>query len=185
MAVSILFYFHCIEFQSNEREISFHEYDSTKGIQMDDDSRHLVGTFLISLGTILLLVFSLSPNLYYLSIYTRTPPYRIDYFILPSLFFLAFSMISVGIVVLRKFKPRQLYVTRTGKIIHLARSWKKTSDEELFLTSCELVVSTNENSTETAHSGYHVITADQATCNECSIKDGRRILAVMRYYREG
>jgi len=169
----------------NEMVKCLREYDISKVIQMDDDMFHSLGTFLIYLGMILLVVFLFSPRLWTVSIYTRTPPYRIDIFLLSYSLFLASSAVSIGFLIRRKYRQRHLYVTKVGESIHLARVWKKAPEEELFLTACELVVSTNEISERTTHSGYWLVTASQPTCGECSTRDGRRILAAMRYNREG
>ncbi|MFW9977810.1 MAG: hypothetical protein ACFFEJ_07015 [Candidatus Thorarchaeota archaeon] len=152
---------------------------------MDDEWNRAFGTSLVYLGIILLFVFLLSPGYWNIQYYTWTPPYRYDLHILPYLLLLAISVIVGGIFVRRKFPPRKLYVTSTGKQIHVARIWERTHEEELYLTSCELVVSTNQTSNRTAHVGYHLISAERPTCNKCSTKEGNRVLEVMRVYREG
>ena len=92
--------------------------------------------------------------------------------------FLLFGFIIAfyGATIQSKFREIRPFLTRDGEPIHSGKIWKKESESGLFLTSCECVVSINQESRETANVGYRIVSAKRATCSDCIRREGRAIL---------
>lgn len=103
-------------------------------------------------------------------------PLPSDVVLLPVFLLLDFSIISIGVIILRRYLESLPFLTRDGEPIHSGKSWKKGSEQGLFLTSCGLVVSINQESGSTTHVGYKIITAKRATHRECILKEGGEVL---------
>ena len=84
-----------------------------------------------------------------------------------------FILTSTGMYIYKSFPILIPFLTKDGEPIHSAKSWKKGSESGLFLTSCGLIVSINQESEETAHVGYRVISTKQATHRECVEMEGK------------
>ena len=89
---------------------------------------------------------------------------------------LGLVLICGGIVIRRKYSEGTLFLTRADESIHSARPWYQGSESGLYMTSCGLVVSTNETSNDTVHVGYRIVSAKQATHGDCVVKEGKDVL---------
>ncbi|MHA2141687.1 MAG: hypothetical protein ACXADC_10195 [Candidatus Thorarchaeota archaeon] len=49
----------------------------------------------------------------------------------------------------------------------------------LYITSCGLVVSIYQSSTETPHAGYRVIVAKMTTCDGCRKNEGKHLMVAV------
>lgn len=102
--------------------------------------------------------------------------------------FVGFFLIGIivtysGLNILRRFEEKTLFLTREDESIHSGEIWKKGSESGLFLTSCGRVVSINQESKDTAHVGYRIVAAEQATCRDCSLNEGKAVLDRVRHGR--
>ncbi|MHA2004828.1 MAG: hypothetical protein ACW975_10905 [Candidatus Thorarchaeota archaeon] len=95
---------------------------------------------------------------------------------IPVFALLGLSMIGTGLMILRRFEEKTPNFTKIGEPIHSGRTWKRGSESGLFATSCGLVVSTNQESRETAHVGYRIVYPDHATCRDCVQRVGKEII---------
>ena len=89
---------------------------------------------------------------------------------------LGFFMISIGLIVNRPIREMETFLAKGGGPIHSCKIWKKGTESGLFLTTCELVLSINQESRETGHVGYRIVPAKRATCSDCSKRKGKVIL---------
>ena len=103
-------------------------------------------------------------------------PLPFDVVLLPVFLLLDISIISIGVIILRRYQERLPFLSRDGEPIHSGISWKKGSERGLFLTSCGLVVSINQESRATAHVGYKIVAAKRATHRDCILKEGGEVL---------
>jgi hypothetical protein len=78
-----------------------------------------------------------------------------------------------GMKILGSIEERTPFFTKVGELIHSGETWKRGSELGLYATSCGLVVSTNKESRETAHVGYRIVYANQATCRDCIVVEGK------------
>lgn len=90
--------------------------------------------------------------------------------------FLGTSLVAIGGIIYRQFIEREPFLAKDGGPIHSVRNWMEKSEPELFLTSCGLVASVNQESVSTAHVGYRIIPAKQATCIDCIQREGKEVL---------
>ena len=81
-----------------------------------------------------------------------------------------------GVIIRRRYSDDIRFLTKDGEIIHSVRPWYKGSESGLYLTSCGLVVSINQESKSTEHVGYIGVSVKQATHGECVVNEGRLIL---------
>ncbi|MFX1483894.1 MAG: hypothetical protein ACFFCP_11995 [Promethearchaeota archaeon] len=89
---------------------------------------------------------------------------------------LGFMLTLGGEIIRIKFREIILFLTKDGESIHSGRPWYKGSESGLFLTSCGLVVSINEESDATAHVGYTIIQSEHATHRDCAVNEGKAVL---------
>ena len=81
---------------------------------------------------------------------------------------------------MRRFRQRlsrKVFVIKGIGPIHSAKEWKMGKESGLFVTSCGLVVSIHQSSTETSDAGYRVIVAKMETCDNCRKKDRKQLIA--------
>ena len=104
-------------------------------------------------------------------------------YVTPEGFLVMIGFISLGIIVtysglfiLKRNEITKLYFIKDGGPIHSGTRWTKGSESGLYLTSCRLVVSINQESRATAHVGYKIVTAERATHRECIQKEGETLL---------
>ena len=97
-------------------------------------------------------------------------------FISIGFYFLGLTVTCSGMIILRRFRKVQLFLTKGGEPIHSAEVWKKGTESGMYLTSCGRVVSINQSSEGTAHVGYKLATAQRTTCRDCSLREGRAII---------
>ncbi len=127
------------------------------------------GTLLTYIGVTMILTHILA------AIYSRI------YFDPGAIVILAFLplgliLIVVGGIVRIKYSKETLFLTKIGEPIHSGKPWYEGFESGLYLTSCGLVVSINQDSQATAHVGYHIVSAKHATHRECVEKEGGAIL---------
>jgi len=103
--------------------------------------------------------------------------------ILAAFGILGLIMICSGLIINRRFLVIGPFLTKDGEPIHSGKIWMKGTESGLFLTSCGCVVSINQTSRETAHTGYRVVTASHVTCNDCSLREGGAIMDTVRHGR--
>lgn len=97
---------------------------------------------------------------------------------------LGLSLVYIGAVINKRFIEPKPMVAKDGGSIHSAKTWTHDSESGLFLTSCEFVVSINQDSEATAHVGYHLVSAKRATCSDCVRREGKAILETRTFRRE-
>jgi len=97
---------------------------------------------------------------------------------------LGLSLVCIGAAISNQFIETKPMVAKDGGPIHSAKTWKQDSELGLFLTSCETVVSINQESGATAHVGYHLVSAKRATCSDCVRREGKAILNTQTFRRE-
>ncbi len=111
------------------------------------------------------------------SIYFRSSgevgPTMADIISLMGLFLVGITITCSGVRILGSIEERIPFFTKVGKPIHSGRTWKRGSESGLYATSCGLVVSTNQESRETAHVGYRIVYANQSTCRDCIAIEGK------------
>jgi hypothetical protein len=84
-----------------------------------------------------------------------------------------FYMVVVGVYLLMRFEEPVPLLTMDGVHFHTGEIWKKGTESGLYLTSCGLVVSINQESSATAHVGYVVVSEGQLTCRDCATSEGK------------
>ena len=89
---------------------------------------------------------------------------------------LGFILMCSGEIIRIKFRELGLFLIKDGGPIHSGKPWNEGPESGLFLTSCGLVVSINEESEATAHVGYRIIQAEHATHRECVVNEGSAVL---------
>ncbi|MHA2353028.1 MAG: hypothetical protein ACXABX_07910 [Candidatus Thorarchaeota archaeon] len=101
--------------------------------------------------------------------------------------FLPFGLILTfsGMIIRRKFSEQNPFLTKDGGPIHSGETWKRSSESGVFLTSCGIVLSINQESNATSHIGYKIVTVERTTCRDCALREGREILESVRYTRDG
>ncbi|TFG29105.1 hypothetical protein EU528_10195 [Candidatus Thorarchaeota archaeon] len=97
---------------------------------------------------------------------------------------LGLIMVGSGLIINRKFRERESFLTKGGGPIHSARIWKKGNEQGLYLTTCEIIVSINQESKATGNVGYSIVPAKHVTCSECNIKTGKAILDAVANRRD-
>ncbi|MHA1926100.1 MAG: hypothetical protein ACXABV_15420 [Candidatus Thorarchaeota archaeon] len=100
-------------------------------------------------------------------------PTTADVFSLMMSFLVGITITYSGVRVLGSIEERIPFFTKVGKPIHSGKTWKRGSESGLYATSCGLVLSTNQESRDTAHIGYRVVYANQATCGDCIAIEGK------------
>ena len=131
---------------------------------MEEYLYRLIGRFLVYIGIIILLLpfISLFSNI--LTFFTYL--------------FFGFIMVFSGATIQRRFREIKPFLTKFGEPIHSARIWNKGSESGLYLTSCERVVSINQESKATAHVGYRIAVAKRATCRDCILSEVKPIMDI-------
>lgn len=100
----------------------------------------------------------------------------IGYAVNTGIFLIGIVVAYSGLFILRTYAVTTPFLTKDGEPIHSAKQWSRGSEPGLFLTSCGLVVSINQESAETAHVGYRIIKSTGATHRECVEREGKEIL---------
>jgi hypothetical protein len=131
------------------------------------------GLAIIGIPTLLISIYGVIAAVSYTGEYGPLPS---DILILPVFVLLGISMTCSGVIILRRFREVVPFLAKAGEPIHSGSIWKKGSESGLFLTSCERVVSINQESRATAHVGYRIVSAERATCSDCVLREGRAIL---------
>jgi hypothetical protein len=104
--------------------------------------------------------------------------------LLAAFAFPGFVLFSIGSITYKKHRTIQPFLAKKGGDIHSGTAWKRGTEPGLFLTTCGLVVSINNDSSATAHVGYTIVHAKRATCKECVLREGRAILEANAFWRE-
>ena len=81
-----------------------------------------------------------------------------------------------GLIIRGRFSERNQFLAKDGEPIHSGKPWYKGSESGLYLTSCGLLVSTNQESRATAHAGYRIVPTKHATHRECVVNEGSEVL---------
>ncbi|TET08690.1 MAG: hypothetical protein E3J86_10205 [Candidatus Thorarchaeota archaeon] len=81
-----------------------------------------------------------------------------------------------GVIIRTRFREGNQFLIKDGGLIHSGNPWYEGFESGLFLTSCGLVVSINQESKSTAHVGYRIVSAKRATHTACVVKEGRAVL---------
>ncbi|MHA1943886.1 MAG: hypothetical protein ACW96M_05760 [Candidatus Thorarchaeota archaeon] len=139
----------------------------------------LIGKGLIIIGIPLLLLMSY--GLYFAFTYSGEygplpPSYYSDIAALPVFILLDIGMIIIGMILLKRYQEERLLFIKDGEPIHSGKPWNQGSESGLYMTSCGLVLSINQESRATAHVGYKIVPANRATHKECVQNEGRAIL---------
>jgi hypothetical protein len=135
------------------------------------------------------LVLFFGPILVFLSVWANvglTPDPNFIAFLafLAGYAFPGFVLTCIGVIIYKRYREIQPFLAKRGGDIHLGTAWKRGTEPGLFLTTCGLVVSINNDSSETAHVGYRIVHATRATCKECILRRGRAILETQTFRRE-
>ncbi|MDH4212570.1 MAG: hypothetical protein OEV85_01510 [Candidatus Thorarchaeota archaeon] len=137
------------------------------------------GNLLITIGLALFLTYIIIVS-YWLRdpITFSRPSYTNDprTFVIRSFFPLGLTFTCGGVVIRTMYREGILFLTRADEPIHSGKPWYKGSESGLFITSCGLVVSTNEMSNATAHAGYRIVSVKCATHGDCVVKEGKDVL---------
>ena len=142
----------------------------------------IIGKVLAIIG-IPLFVF-ISIGIYFAAAYTGVyEPSPLEVVLLLVYWLLDISMICIGVFLLRRYKEHELFLAKGGEPIHSAIPWKKGSEPGLYLTSCGLVVSINQESKATAHVGYKLVPAKRATHKDCIQIQGKIVLDSIAKHR--
>ncbi|MHA2353027.1 MAG: hypothetical protein ACXAC0_08220 [Candidatus Thorarchaeota archaeon] len=139
----------------------------------------LIGKVLVIIGIPIFVLMSY--GVYFAITYTGEygplpSQYYQDIAILPLFMILDICAISIGVILLKRFKESIPFLIKDGGPIHSGKPWKKEPESGLYLTSCGLVVSINLESRVTAHVGYKLIPAERATHRDCALREGRAIM---------
>ena len=129
---------------------------------MNEYLYRLIGRLLVYIGIIILL-------LPFIALYSTI-------LIFSSCLLFGFIITFSGATILSKFRETKPFLTKSGEMIHSGRVWNKGSESGLYLTSCERVVSINQESEETAHVGYRLVAAKRATCRDCILSEVKTIM---------
>ncbi|MFW9964644.1 MAG: hypothetical protein ACFFCX_13830 [Candidatus Sifarchaeia archaeon] len=87
-----------------------------------------------------------------------------------------FMVTYLGMLIHKDHRTEKPFFIKDGGPIHSGEPWTKSSEIGLFLTNCGLVISINQESNATSHSGYRTITAERVTCSDCVHREGRFVL---------
>ena len=135
----------------------------------------IIGKVMVIIG-IPLLVF-ISFGIFYSASFTGVyAPSRLEVMLLLLFFLVALGLTYFGFHIIITFQEKALFLTRVDEPIHSVEPWKKVPEPGLFLTSCGLIVSTSSESEETAYVGFTMISAEHATCSDCIVRSGKRVL---------
>jgi hypothetical protein len=100
-------------------------------------------------------------------------PTTADILSLMGSFLFGIAITYSGVRILGSIEERIPFFTKVGEPIHSGETWARGSESGLYATSCGLVVSTNQESRDTAHIGYRIVCANQATCGDCIAIEGK------------
>ncbi len=89
---------------------------------------------------------------------------------------LGIILTSVGVIIRRRYREGIVYLIKDGESIHSGYPWYKGTEPGLYLTSCGLLVSINQESIDTAHVGYKIVSTNRATHKECVQNEGKAII---------
>lgn len=150
---------------------------------MSDYHYRIMGKVLAFIGMITFL-FSISGLTYWVgqtdAIFTNLS----TILILTGITLLGFTVACSGVIIYNRFREMKPHLSKGGEPIHSGEIWKKGTESGLFLTTCGLVVSINQESRETAHVGYRITSTQRTTCSDCVLREGRVILDAVSYRRE-
>ncbi|MGY5859746.1 MAG: hypothetical protein RTU63_10275 [Candidatus Thorarchaeota archaeon] len=144
----------------------------------------IIGKVLFIVGFILLLLLSflIYSAATYTGEYGPLPPFVV---LLPVFWIGDFGLICLGVFMLRRYRERDIFLAKGGEPIHSVNPWEKGSEPGLYLTSCGVVVSTNQETNATGHVGYRIVPAKRATCSDCIRREGKLILDSVDQSRDG
>ena len=143
---------------------------------MNKNHYRFIGKVLAIIGMIILFLFPIVILMNWTYPGGSIVPQPSDILILAGFMLFGFILTSSGMIIHRRFKGMQPFLAKGGEPIHSVTVWKKGSESGLFLTSCERVVSINQDSRATAHVGYRLVPAKRATCSECTLREGKAAL---------
>ncbi|MFX1607334.1 MAG: hypothetical protein ACFFDD_15880 [Promethearchaeota archaeon] len=107
-------------------------------------------------------------------------PMEFSRLIFPSQAFIILSLGLIltysGVFLRRRYNDEIRFLTKDGETIHSVKPWYKGPESGLYLTSCGLVVSINQESEATANVGYRRVSVKKATHGECIVAEGKVIL---------
>lgn len=143
------------------------------------------GSLLTVIGLIMLLIHTLFITFSFINPFRFPSPYT-DPRVTIALGFLPLGIIltCIGVLIRRRFGGGLLFLIKDGEPIHSGKPWYEGFESGLFLTSCGLVVSINQDSRDTAHVGYKIVSANRATHKECVQNEGRAVLEPVSYGRQ-
>ena len=96
---------------------------------------------------------------------------------------LGFFMTSIGLIVNRPIREKETFLAKGGESIHSCTIWNKGNESGLYLTTCEIIVSINQESEATGNVGYKIVPAKEATCSDCSTRKGKAVLDIHAHGR--
>jgi len=151
---------------------------------MGASSGATIGKLVVWIGVFILFLLVLVLMQWYGYPWNDYVPQVSDFIFLGWLLVIGLVTVFGGFAIHKQYRERELYLSKDGEPIHSVEIWKKGHEQGLFVTSCGLVVSTNDESEETAHVGYRTVTARQPTCIECTQRRGKKVLDAFNLRRE-
>ena len=151
---------------------------------------HLIGKTLAFIGIILVLFSLFSGILLYADANSPwNPPSMFisqqGILVMIGVFSFGLVLTSAGLFINKRYRKVTPYFVKNGGPIHSGETWTKSSESGVFLTSCGIVLSINQESNATSHIGYKIVTVERTTCRDCALREGRDILESVRYSRDG
>ena len=135
------------------------------------------GSLLVYIGVIMVLTHTIIVMFLYRNPITFSRLFFTPYgFIIRGFLPLGLILTCSGVIIRNRFSEGNSFLTKDGEPIHLAKPWYQGPESGLFLTSCGLVLSINQESRETAHVGYRIVPAQHATHRDCAVKEGTVVL---------
>ena len=142
------------------------------------------GILLVYIGVIMLLTHTIIVMFLYRNPITFSRLFFTPFgFIIRGFLPLGLILTCSGVIIRNRFSEGNSFLTKDGEPIHLAKPWYQGPESGLFLTFCGLVVSINQESRATAHVGYKIVSANNATHKECIQNEGRAILESVTHGR--
>ena len=143
-----------------------------------------IGKVVVWIGVFILFLPVLALMQWYGYPWNDYVPQVSDFIVLGWFVILGLIIVSGGFAIHKRFRQQEIFLAKDGEPIHSGEIWKRGHEQGLFVTSCGLVVSTNDESEETAHTGYRRTSVKRATCIQCAHKRGREILDEYNLRRE-
>ncbi len=134
------------------------------------------GSLLTVIGLIMLLIHTLIVTFSFIPFRFPSPYTDPRATIVIGFLPLGIILTCIGVLIRRRFGGGIQFLIKDGEPIHSGMPWYEGSESGLFLTSCGLVVSINQESRATAHVGYKIVSAKHATHKDCVQNEGRAIL---------